>query len=41
MSARFYRENAAVNASACEYIELLVTNLEDPLVSLRMAEYIM
>lgn len=41
MSPKFYRENAAVNASACEYIELLVTNVEDPMVSLRFAEYIM
>lgn len=41
MSQKFYRENAAVNASACEYIELLITNVENPMVSLRFAEYIM
>ena len=30
-----------VNASACEFLELLVQHIEDPLVSLRLAQYIM
>ncbi|CAK55597.1 unnamed protein product (macronuclear) [Paramecium tetraurelia] len=41
MSLKFYKENAAVNASACEYIELLIVNVENPIVSLKFAEYIM
>lgn len=38
---RFFSENAAVNASACEFIELLVIHIDNPIVSLRLTEYIM
>jgi hypothetical protein len=41
MSVKFHSENAAVNASACEFIELLIMNVDNPFVSLRLAEYIM
>ena len=41
MSPKLYRENAAFNASAYEYIELLVTNVKDQMVSLIFVEYIM
>jgi len=41
MSVKFYSENAAVNASACEFVELLIIHIDHPAVSLRLAQYIM
>ena len=41
LSAKFQSENAAVNASACEFLELLVIHVDHASVSLRLAEYIM
>ena len=40
MSLKFRSENTSVNASACEFLELLVTNLDNAGVSLRLAEFI-
>jgi hypothetical protein len=41
LSLKFQIENAAVNASACEFLELLITHLEDPPLSLSLCEYLM
>ena len=41
LSLKFQVENAAVNASACEFLELLITHLEDSLLSLAVCEYLM
>lgn len=41
LSLKFQVENAAVNASACEFMELLITHLEDPPLCLALCEYLM
>ena len=40
MSIKFMNESASVNASACEFLELLIQYIEDPKVSIQVAEII-
>lgn len=40
MSARFSQENAAVNASACEFLELLISHIENKRVSLNLCSFV-
>jgi|APCry1669189241_1035207.scaffolds.fasta_scaffold241742_2 hypothetical protein len=40
MSVKFKGENTSVNASACEFLELLVSNLDNAAVSLRLVDFI-
>ncbi len=40
LSVRFFVENASVNASACEFLELLITRLDDKEISQRITSYL-
>ena len=40
LSVRFFLENASVNASACEFLELLITRLDDKEISQRITTYL-
>ncbi|EGR30936.1 n-terminal domain protein [Ichthyophthirius multifiliis] len=40
-SLKFQLENAAVNASSCEFLELLIVHIEDPQLSINLCEYLL
>ena len=41
LSLKFSIENSAVNASSCEFLELLIVHIEDPGLSKALCEYLM
>ena len=41
ISLKFHLENAAVNASSCEFLEMLILHIEDPIISLAVCDYVM
>lgn len=41
LSTKFFLENAAVNASSCEFLEYLISHFEDPQLSMRLCQYIL
>lgn len=40
LSVKFHLENASVNASSCEFLELLITNMDNKETSQRIANYL-
>lgn len=40
LSVKFHSENASVNASSCEFLELLITNMDNKETSQKIADYL-